>query len=111
MQVFQRREDGSIDFYLDWTSYKEGFGNITGEHWLGNDNIYTLSNNEGRTYELRVDLNDGTESKFALYENFLISDESDKYRLTLGAYVDSSDAGKPTKHVIDINYQSRTWII
>ena len=47
-----------------------------------------------KTYELRVDLTSETESRFAAYGMFNISDESDKYRLTLGAYKASSDAGK-----------------
>lgn len=35
VQVIQRREDGTVNFFRGWESYREGFGKITGEHWLG----------------------------------------------------------------------------
>uniref|UniRef100_A0A8C9LFB9 Fibrinogen C domain containing 1 n=1 Tax=Pavo cristatus TaxID=9049 RepID=A0A8C9LFB9_PAVCR len=33
--VFQRREDGSVNFFRGWEAYRDGFGKLTGEHWLG----------------------------------------------------------------------------
>ncbi|XP_035685641.1 fibrinogen gamma chain-like [Branchiostoma floridae] len=53
--VIQRRQDGSVDFYnRTWEDYSRGFGNLTGEFWLGNDNIHLLTN-QG-SYKLNVDL-------------------------------------------------------
>lgn len=34
-QVFQRRMDGTVNFYRGWEQYKNGFGHAAGEYWLG----------------------------------------------------------------------------
>ncbi|XP_033111072.1 ficolin-2-like, partial [Anneissia japonica] len=89
-QVFQKREDGTIDFYKNWSEYKLGFGNVNSEHWLGNEKIHRLSS--AGNYELRVDMSSFEgESKYAHYDNFRLADEQNNFRLILGTY--SGDAG------------------
>ncbi|XP_071837021.1 fibrinogen-like protein A [Apostichopus japonicus] len=84
--VFQRRVDGSEDFYLGWDSYKQGFGNLSINFWLGNDKLYYLTNQ--KRYEMRVDLvNKLGDPYYAKFDFFRINDESDNYRLSgLGTY-------------------------
>lgn len=58
-KVIQRRDDlgePRENFNRDWADYKNGFGDPAKEFWLGNENIYMLTNNED--YMLRVELED-----------------------------------------------------
>ncbi|KAI0212368.1 hypothetical protein LSAT2_002716 [Lamellibrachia satsuma] len=52
--VLQRQLNGQVDFYRDWKSYKEGFGNISREFWLGNDYLHDITSN--KQYSLRFDM-------------------------------------------------------
>uniref|UniRef100_A0A665WYR1 Fibrinogen C domain containing 1 n=1 Tax=Echeneis naucrates TaxID=173247 RepID=A0A665WYR1_ECHNA len=93
--VIQRREDGSVNFFRGWESYREGFGKITGEHWLGLKQIHALSI-QGN-YELRIDLEDFENSTaYAQYGTFgvglfSVDPDDDGYPLTVGDY--SGNAG------------------
>ncbi|XP_078358216.1 ryncolin-1-like [Oculina patagonica] len=87
--VFQKRLNGSVDFYRDWADYQNGFGDLNGEFWLGLDKIHRLTNSD--SYKLRVDLADWEgETKYAEYDTFAISDEASKYELSLGSYSGSA---------------------
>ncbi|XP_067651297.1 techylectin-5B-like [Haliotis asinina] len=78
--VIQRRKDGSTSFNRNWQQYKQGFGDVSQEHWMGNDNIFLISNQDH--YELRVDLWDFEGNRvYAIYRTFKIDGERDKYRL------------------------------
>uniref|UniRef100_A0A667XSH3 Angiopoietin 4 n=1 Tax=Myripristis murdjan TaxID=586833 RepID=A0A667XSH3_9TELE len=89
--VFQRRINGSLDFQRTWTEYKMGFGDVSGEHWLGNEQVYQLTS-QGQ-YSLRVELRDWEgSSAYSQYDRFTLASERQQYRLYLRGY--SGTAGK-----------------
>ncbi|XP_025100001.1 ficolin-1-like [Pomacea canaliculata] len=88
--VFQRRRDGSVDFYRNWTEYEQGFGDITGEFWLGLSRLHTLS--KGRPTRLRVDLGEVDGHRhYAEYSTFRVDGPETNYTLTVSGY--SGNAG------------------
>lgn len=83
--VIQRRQDGSVNFFRTWEQYKQGFGNLDGEYWLGLEHLYWLT--KQAQYKLRVALEDWQGRQvFAEYDSFHLEPESDWYRLRLGQY-------------------------
>ncbi|KAM3916886.1 microfibril-associated glycoprotein 4-like [Leptodactylus fuscus] len=96
--VFQKRFDGSVNFYRGWKEYKNGFGTASGEYWLGLKYIHLLT--QKRSYSLRIDLVDfednsrhGTYDSFSL-SAFAIDPEEDGYKLYIGAFQEG-DSNKP----------------
>jgi len=48
---------GSVNFTRNWTEYKNGFGDFTGsDFWIGNENMYAITNKPGMAYMLRVEV-------------------------------------------------------
>ncbi|XP_033624678.1 ficolin-3-like [Asterias rubens] len=82
--VIQRRQDGSVDFLRNWVDYQVGFGNMSGEFWLGNDNLRALTEFTG-LWKLKIEMvdSDGNEV-FAEYGHFKISGEY--FKLQVGLY-------------------------
>ncbi|XP_077140290.1 ficolin-1-B-like isoform X1 [Ranitomeya variabilis] len=95
--VFQRRVDGSEDFYQDWETYKRGFGNQATEFWLGNENIHRLTS--GGTFQLRVDLEDFDNNRaYATYSDFSITGEGDFYRLKFDKFIEGTAGDSLSQH-------------
>ncbi|MCL4151378.1 UNVERIFIED_CONTAM: hypothetical protein GTU68_066286 [Idotea baltica] len=89
--VIQRRADlpQREEFYRGWRDYQLGFGNLTGEFWLGLDNIHALVSQT--RMELRVTLEDFEgDKRWVKYDRFYIEDSAGKYRLKLGDYTNNT---------------------
>ncbi|XP_067824299.1 angiopoietin-related protein 4 [Heptranchias perlo] len=79
--VIQRRRDGSVDFDRLWQAYKDGFGNLTGEFWLGLEKLYTIMRQGG--YLLRIDLEDWENHTEYTEYPFSLGSEATDYTMTL----------------------------
>ena len=84
--VFQRRQDGSVDFFRNWADYDTGFGSTAGEFWLGLSKVHRLTE-AGVSNTLRFDLEDAQgNTAYAEYSTFNIGDNSTEYTLTVAGY-------------------------
>ena len=99
--VFQRRADGSVNFLRDWENYKNGFGQLQNEFWLGNENIYSLCL-QGllpRGNELRIDMMNNKNVKiYAKYGIFNVGSAATKYILHIGGFSGTATKDRLTIH-------------
>ena len=83
--VFQRRQDGSVDFYRNYSQYVNGFGDVGKEHWLGLELLHQLTTRF--KVKLRVDLEDWEgNTAYATYSEFSVGNASSGYRLSVSGY-------------------------
>ncbi|KAL1400784.1 hypothetical protein pipiens_007140, partial [Culex pipiens pipiens] len=93
--VIQQRVDGSEEFYRSWVDYREGFGDLNRDFWLGLERIHEITNSA--RHELLVEMVTFDDRYYyARYSSFEIGNEQEKYILKkLGSY--SGTAGDALK--------------
>lgn len=84
--IIQRRQDGTVDFYRNWTDYEKGFGDLNGEFFIGLEKLNALTT-RGEPQELYIILEDfeGTR-KYANYGLFKVGPKENNYTLKVGEY-------------------------
>lgn len=94
----QRRQDGSVDFYGNWTTYEKGFGDKQKEFFIGFETLHKLT--KDGNYELLVLLGDHDKHiAYAKYDKFVVGSNEEKYQLKeLGQY--TGTAGDSLRHQV-----------
>ena len=90
--AIQQRLAGSVDFYRNWTEYRNGFGDPATDYYLGNELIHQLT--FGKQIQIAIvgqDFND--EFRILYFDGFYIENEQNKYRLHAGTF--STDSPSP----------------
>ncbi|KAI8518444.1 hypothetical protein Bbelb_044610 [Branchiostoma belcheri] len=85
--VIQRRMDGSVDFNRQWEDYRDGFGHLSGEFWLGLEHVHQLTRQGG--WKLRIDLE--------RRESFSVGSESTNYQLSLSGFTGTAGNSMDSK--------------
>ena len=84
--VFQRcSHPFGMSFNRNWAAYQQGFGDMNGEFWLGNDKIHRLTSTA--TTEFRIDLTaSGPSYGHAKFSNFQVHNNANKYWWSMNSY-------------------------
>ncbi|XP_001985523.2 angiopoietin-related protein 7 [Drosophila grimshawi] len=88
--VVQRRFNGTVDFFRDWSEYRSGFGDLEGEFFMGLEKLHRMTNSvQCELYIKLVDFHNVV--RYAHYDNFRIGSEEEHYMLkSLGTYSGSA---------------------
>ncbi|NXF77760.1 FGL1L protein, partial [Sclerurus mexicanus] len=95
--VIQRNHrDTPITWEESWSTYKHGFGSLHTEFWLGTEYIHQIA--KQKVYQVRFVVWDSSNNKrFADYNVFSLDDESQGYRLRLGAHSGTAEDAMASK--------------
>ena len=83
--VLQRRINASVSFDRSWAEYVLGFGNPSGNHWLGLEAMHQQTKEANATLLFDLKHSDGSVG-YAEYDTFTIAAASDNYKIHFGPY-------------------------
>jgi len=104
--LFQKRVDGSTNFFLPWEKYRNGFGNPEQNFWLGLENLYSFLNQQSYdvlSYDLQISASFQGQSYSGLYHGFRIGNEGTKYTINW----DSRDASSTLQDCLNEHQGSK----
>jgi len=97
----------SFNWRLSWADYKNGFGSIEDNFWLGLDKMHLFTSSQ--PYRLRVELQQETTGLWysAEFSTFTVGDEASTYRLNVDGC--NGDAGSGMLIQVNSGWGFTTW--
>ncbi|XP_025089860.1 microfibril-associated glycoprotein 4-like [Pomacea canaliculata] len=86
------RYSPNFSFNLTWAAYRDGFGSLAGDYWLGLQKIHLLTTSKAYSLRVGVKLKNST-TLYQTYNNFAVADESNYFRLSVGPFSSTDDLG------------------
>lgn len=84
--IIQHRYNGVVNFTKSWQKYRDGFGILGSEYWMGLERLHQLTANDPHELIVHIETTEGRYA-FAHYSEFAIDGEREKYKLSkLGSY-------------------------
>ncbi|XP_046547391.1 fibrinogen-like protein 1 [Haliotis rubra] len=83
----QRRKDGSTNFNRSWQEYKEGFGDLSKDFWLGNEQISYITNGRSHQFVFLIKDEGSNKTRHRVYRYFTLSQDgmyTMRYQYTFG---------------------------
>ncbi|XP_046379188.1 ficolin-2-like [Haliotis rufescens] len=83
--IIQRRTTGDVNFTRTWKEYRNGFGDLDGDFWFGNENIHKLTR-KGYT-RLHIELTTFDDITYNIeYGDFRVRPEAEQYQLIVANF-------------------------
>ncbi|XP_053698047.1 ficolin-1-like isoform X2 [Sabethes cyaneus] len=84
--VIHRRFNGDLSFNRSWADFKNGFGDLQGQFWLGLEKMHQITRFFDHELLVLTTLKDGS-SRSARFSRFAVGSELNLYRLLVGQFV------------------------
>ena len=92
--IIHQFSTGSLtSFNRSWVSFTNGFGNLSGNYWFGNEKVYQLTKITPYRIRVEVQSNDTRKWYSAEYASFSLGSNTTFYKLVVSSYV-GGDAGE-----------------
>lgn len=75
------RETSSMNFFRSWEEYRDGFGDVSGEFWLGLEYIHQITTSDVFEMRIEIRLHTGQKRK-QKYNHFVVEGEEENYKMS-----------------------------